>query len=984
MLSTNNQDVFHLINSYLKGSRQTQIQDIKSKKARNLLRGINPSSFSSTRKALSKIKKTCKYSDYKMAVTYVRSNPKFEKNDVGQFLNISCPKGMSDIERFTSTEITTQINNYEEQLLPILEAAKNILYLLKDNKLEAALESSCELADRKGASVFLIKVLSFISNRYQFLNMEDTQILSKLDYMKTKISLSKAEFVEQAVSQLSNLRISHLAVCRRINDLPDDFVGALIVKSFIHPIPSEQDEYISTLNAYLSFSLFDALLYIQMLDGVDLPFSVSKLVNSELRNEYRALSSIEFSPDTMYGEVDENSAYYYLRECFLFIEQPKALKFLSVHSHYYSDFKSARPLPITVKKMVQEYFKGLTSLEQLRYSSMQHSEINWDIYDASTCGMLENSSALVHLLALKEGRLTPEEQNLFVKLMSYTRDIGEICRPEYLETLSNSCSENILKLVTQCLVSINNKSQFSDHQLRSIIQDYCMSDFDGDLIELLKALYQISPAVTEHLILTCDETFLSTLFYMLDRPIDALQLRADMLHWFGEIMEDDIYIDRAKTLRIDIQLNKERGAIDDSRIYVDPLKYKQWFEDKMVSKLTMVLDNFMHSNNPTMLLDWSKKSNAIGSSEDLIDHLLSCYNEFCNNKVFGIASYLGRRIRHGTFKGTAITEVSSLAKSEEYHYLFEDKDFRSKFDIWLSQYESMIEDLVKTSLQIKSKRKPHGLITTDIDSPAKKASAQQLVVEILRIYSTRTGVVRLPSLIMDYCWRLAENDLAKTRKFLSEKKSSHAVFQYTPKNGNLHLRKHYSRFCQEINSVTSQKFGLMSSWFNKPSYASPTTDIYLLFKAVISEVKGNVSHFDPEVDIGDRRFSVNGGTYYVIYDALYVLIHNSAIHGKPDGVIHFFVSKPDERAAIRIQLMTELNSSYDVEKAAVKIESALNESNDDAHIVEGNSGIKKLKKLEKEGSISNIRFNANKEEKLLGFEFYFELNSRGKYDDIDS
>ena len=41
------------------------------------------------------------------------------------------------------------------------------------------------------------------------------------------------------------------------------------------------------------------------------------------------------------------------------------------------------------------------------------------------------------------------------------------------------------------------------------------------------------------------------------------------------------------------------------------------------------------------------------------------------------------------------------------------------------------------------------------------------------------------------------------------------------------------------------KIDLMASWFNKPNYASPSTDIYLLFNAVISEVIGNVSHFEP-------------------------------------------------------------------------------------------------------------------------------------------
>lgn len=46
--------------------------------------------------------------------------------------------------------------------------------------------------------------------------------------------------------------------------------------------------------------------------------------------------------------------------------------------------------------------------------------------------------------------------------------------------------------------------------------------------------------------------------------------------------------------------------------------------------------------------------------------------------------------------------------------------------------------------------------------------------------------------------------------------------------------------------------------------------------------------------------------------------------------------------------------------------------------------MKKLKRLEKEGSISNFNFHSNEREFLLCFEFDFHLDHRGIYDDIDS
>ena len=118
-------------------------------------------------------------------------------------------------------------------------------------------------------------------------------------------------------------------------------------------------------------------------------------------------------------------------------------------------------------------------------------------------------------------------------------------------------------------------------------------------------------------------------------------------------------------------------------------------------------------------------------------------------------------------------------------------------------------------------------------------------------------------------------------------------------------------------------------------------------------------------------------------DSLYVLIHNAAIHGKPNGQIHFDVSPCADRNALKIRLNTEVSSIYELMKAKERILSFLHENDDDAHVVEGNSGIKKLKKLEREGSISNIHFSTNNSDLTLCFEYLFELNSRGDYD-LDS
>lgn len=966
------------------------LHDIKSKKARNFIRGIEQESYRSTQNALSKIKVYCSESDYKKSVLYIRTNPFFESSKVGQLFNTSCPKGLAKSPEFSIAEIVHLFNKHVNEISALLECAKKIKSKINSNKLHEALDVCDEFVEKKGVSIFLLKVISLITNRYQLFTLEDPELLSKIEKIKIKISSSNNIFIEEVVTQLSNLRTSHLAICKRINELDNDFQNGYIATSFINPVPDSYNNLNKTLNAFFSFSLFDAYLYYKMVSSLPLHFEIEKIKNDLCDILYREFCEIEYSLDVLYKELDEDTGYYYLRESFLFNEQTCALNFSVIHGYFYNYYESASKTNTYSKKLINTYFRNLIGLQQLRTGKPQEVKINHDTFNAQTSGMLENSSALIYLLNKKEGKLSAEEQDVFIRLMSFTRDIGEICNPDLLEVIAIDAKDYLLKLVSQCLITINRKTQYTEHQLRSTIQEYCIHSYDSNLLSLLKSLNKVSPAVTEHLIMICNETFLSTLFHLTEKPVDALHLRADMLNWYGDETGQILFKDRAKTLKVDIQINKEKGTIDDSRIYVDPLKYQQWFQDNIINKLSMALDNLMISNSASIKLDWASKNNSIGSGEDVIEYLLLCYKEFCENKVFGIASYLGRRIRHGTFKGTAITELKKLPERNEYRVIFEDKDFKTKFSAWLKTYEEMIEELVKTSLQIKSKRKPFGLITTEIDSPLKSIVAKQLVVEILSVYSKRSGVIRMPSLIIDFCWRLVEHDLNKTKKLLSERKSSYGVFSYTPKSHSLSMKRTFSQFTREVNTITGQKFGLMASWFNKPSYASPSTDIYLLFNAVVSEVKDSVENFEPQIDLGERIFPLNGGSYYVIYDALYILIHNAAKHGRSNGLLNFSISQQEEKNSLRLALVSEIKIIEDPALVKDTIEKYLNGADedasniDDAHIIEGNSGLKKLKKLEKDGSITNISFITDPYKKTLCFEFDFELNVRGKYNDIDN
>jgi len=460
------------------------------------------------------------------------------------------------------------------------------------------------------------------------------------------------------------------------------------------------------------------------------------------------------------------------------------------------------------------------------------------------------------------------------------------------------------------------------------------------------------------------------------KPVEAIKARADMLDWFGEITNDDTYVDRAKTLRIDMQISREKGTIDDSRIYVDPLKYTQWINDNIINELTLLLDGFASPNQTSF--NWEESSTGITKLDLIMAKLLECYDEFCKNNMFGIASYLGRRIRHGTFEGTGLTEVKALAAKEEYGHLFDDTDFKTYFDTWMDNYCGMIDDLVKSYLHIRTKKKTQGYITTAIDSKRKSQYASQMILDIVSSYDKYHAMTEVPYVITEYCWRLVEVDLDKIRKLLMENKSNYAVFKYRAKNHFGPLRYDISKFTQEINTITAEKFRTISSWFNKPTYASPSTDLYVLFRAVVSEVKESFNTFEPEINTPDQQCTIAGGMYFVIYDALYVLIYNAAKHGKERGNLAFQVDLLKESDALRLTVTSEVTDSGSYGIAVENINKYMEIFSDDANVIEGKSGIKKLKRLEREGSISDLCFNGDLEKLSLTFSFNFLLTARSE------
>ncbi|HEY9017738.1 hypothetical protein [Thiomicrospira sp.] len=946
---------------------------IKSIKTKNALRAVIGSRDpKQVIKTLTRIKNSCSESDYINSTEALRNNFLFKDNGVLRSFISSSPVQMLQLEVVHPKVILSNLERNSDILTGVLHDYCQVLELIKNERLEEVCVLINTLMDDEKYSLFLVRVLFFIKNSIDGL-LDQENILTKIDNILFKAKLDNIKNVELVIKELSNPRTDYFNIYKRVEATNRKSALNNIIKSFVFHIPKSVDEFEKTLSSFYSFSLIDTFLYLASVSRSSNYLPIDKTeINNELIQAFNLLSNIKISESSIIYRNNEIENFF--RQTFLLIELNECFKYKTVHYALYNrNPNKFFELTEFEKSQISYYFSEVHDLKDLSYK--ENENLNIDQYSSKDSSLLENSTALVNLINKMNGDISGQEE-LFVKLMSSTKDIGFICPGEYLQMIESSAKTDELRLVSACLISIANQTDLAEHSLRRVIQEITIKKFES-LLDLIKYINDISSSVTEHLIDICDETFISKLFNLTDKPIAAIEERANILDWYGNKYKDLSIIERAKNLRIDVQISKQKETIDDARIYVEPTKFTKWVGEHFLNKITIQLeDSDFYFDNTTPAIDWEKVSTGFSSKDLVGSYLLSCYSEFCSNNLFGIASYLGRRIRHGTIEGTAIAEVESIKKQERFKRLFLIKRFEDEFNNWFSSYEEMLESLKTNYLHINSRKFPDGWLHPSFNTQPKVITANNMFKDVCNSFFVHQYAAGIPYIITDYCWRCVEEDLKLIRKNLGEFRSRYGTFGFDSSGLDKSDKKLAQDFCHEVNAITTDKFRTIVSWFNKPSIASPSANLVLLFKAVISEVKDRVGGFNPllKVDIDESRFTLSGGLYFAIYDALNILVFNAAKHGSERGKVEFLVDDSFSTSSIKISLVSQVCTSDELELVKARIARCFEKNFEDAHVVEGESGIKKLRQMEDEGYISDVKYEFSNVEKEVIASFVFDVS----------
>lgn len=954
-------------NSYYE-KKSLRISDIKNRDVRNIIRGgINEKNHYKIKNLLDKIKLKYGISLYKKSLDVIRGNQLFKNNEYSRYFLDCFFKVSENVEQHSTTSIYRNINLNKGKILEILRIYNKILVSLNQKNIGYLVECAENLTKLGGVSIFLLRILQFIKNKFSN-EIFSPDLEERIDQIYEIIRPHNVNYINIAIKELTSDKNDYFSLCDRINS-GEENTSLIIIKSLINQIPDSESEYIKVLNALYSVSILDAVLYILSMVRFELPYISTRILDIEIIEEYNSIQKIDFDIMQFYNKEEQFCDLYFFRESLLLTEISKIQEYRIIISYFYT--KKRRNIIPYQRKKINNYFSELESLSSLRIREAKEYNINIFKYNIDRCGIVENTCGLIYLLEKDFRSNLDHNEDVLIKLMSYTTSLGEIFSDSLLEDIIKYVDNDDLKIIFSCLLFTKYKTQKYEHQLRNILQSSLEKRFEGDILNLLEYFYKKSPAIVEYMVTLCDETFLTKLFFITEEPIDAIEGRASILHWYGEKTNNNLLIEKAKNLRIDIQISKQKATIDDSRIYVDPIKYIQWINDNILNDLLLSLERLNFENIPNSYnIDWVKTKTGITDLEKVASCLLRCFEVFCEDKLFGIASYLGRRIRHGTLKGKATTGISEL-KEQEADLLLSNRDFQDFFTNWNNEYIRNLDLLVSEYFHIYNyKKKPCGMIYPIINSPKKKLIADNMLKDVLSSYDKNSIGMELPYIILEYCWRLIEEDLSQIRTHLMQIKSKYGIIKIPRFNFGSPDKKRYEIFCREINNIIADRFRVISSWFNKPSTASPTADIVLLFHAVLSEVKGLVTKsFSPKVKTNLETYSITGGQYFAIYDALFIIIKNVADHGKLDGLLELDIQYYNNPKAIRVTVKSEFKSPESKISNLQLIRENIADNSESAHIFEGNSGIKKLKRMEIDKYISNVYYTDDGLYLMASFDF---------------
>lgn len=783
-------------------------------------------------------------------------------------------------------------------------------------------------------------------------------ILRRITLLREKLPLEKINDKIESYFQLADPRLivvsslvhlyasdqNYLSIKKAILNLADRGItncySRAMSKLAVQPFAKTQDELSELLSEAAKCSLIDAVILAKFNSHL---FKIDNFkVIAEIANKLGRDDLFEKLVAT-YPTDNPDSEYEFFKQSSTWLEYEPIRQYRVLLDHYYDAANAdLDTLPNQFMDLLQ-YWLGEVTLDALVGNTAFTKHSYPSLAKLELSGRTTRSAIFNYWLHQTEGQSSFDRNNLF-SLMGKTFELARTIPTKATRKAAQLATDNLVKLILLLLLARRSKNEHDSFQLRKLLENIAISEYGGSLVRLVEAYEHSHPYVSEYIYDIATEDFLAKLNKLAPHLENIPEIRATLHEWKARFSGDKYFSERARAVRIDHQLNRVRNEIDDHRIYVDPSRFSSWIQDEMMVELTSALTT-TGSNS---------KGISVSCDESVLSFAIKqCYSAFCSNPVFGIASYIGRRIRHGTFHGHLYSSViNQVEKNDKFAKLSDSPQFLTKWDAWKRKYNSAVETIIKDRLHINSKAKPLGLLKPDIYSPIKQEILNAAVKTISTAFAGTTTVAGIEQDIIDYCWRLAEYDLFEVTKHLKAQQT--LLKNITFINGELlstiasDKKRVADGFRRDLEHTIDQKLSVICGWFKRPSIVTPKLSLSLLFNAIAAEIRDTTPSFNPSFNPQEKESSnddpeLDGNAYHIVYDSLAVVIGNAARHGDCSLPIRW--NSERKGGKLTVEISSFIRPTDDPPEVSRSIKDRMNAEYGDANLYQGKSGIPKLKLL---------------------------------------
>ena len=581
-------------------------------------------------------------------------------------------------------------------------------------------------------------------------------------------------------------------------------------------------------------------------------------------------------------------------------------------------------------------------------------------FDNACAGVFSRTFAALELIDRGQA-LTDMKPTELRLLLNQTTSLAELLSVEELENLhSFGNSDENLVISFLALVMLHDRlgDQDTAFDLRSTFENVLTQQFHGDFTKFLHWLNQRTPALCLRVAQVCDIDFLERLYHIMDTFDDVIAAREKICRWMGETFDNKTYLQLADRLSLDARIRLIRGEIDDSRIYVDQMRFRQHVTRHLTPLFRKHQRGYVPSSfrekSSTVVHDRTDKDTTIkanfgGPRYFWLDKACDdAFSAFCLDPIFGVNSYLSRRIRHGTLRGFLIAPVRKILDAEKNKPLWEDPAVAKDLNKWFSHLGDTISFLRDEYFHFRGPDKPKGAFDPNpIGNEEKIRVRREYYRRIDELFVSGFAHTELSQTLYEHCWNIIQTDLLRIANELPKvfrNKIRARLPAPPPSDSSLFLV--HRQLVAELDQTMEGLFSQLSAWFTEPDISSLSVSVRDINDAVVVEMREYYPEFKSDIRYqGEVDSKLTGNAYQNIYDILKILVENVVVHGDPQKPITiesiFVRGAPIDHICLEVKSsLREGQSEEDVHRSineAFAPESALK-----AMVREGMSGLGKV------------------------------------------